>query len=258
MSRIDVHQHILPPGYVKWLHSMNVLEAGGRDLPDWSAAGAIDLMDKYDIESAVLSVSTPGAYLGDGHDAATVARMVNESSAECVKDHAGRFGFFATLPLPDVDASAAEITYAYDELGADGVILLANANGAYLGDPAFDPLMTELNARSAVIFVHPHVLPGPSVPGTLRLRGLPAFAADFLLDTTRAGTLCRDTTATVRHHRRPVELLLRHRAFEQSRRTAQFACLRQARPRHVRHGLAVRARDGHGRLHRHARQLRAS
>ena len=93
MSRIDVHQHILPPGYVKWLHSMNVLEAGGRDLPDWSAAGAIDLMDKYDIESAVLSVSTPGAYLGDGHDAATVARMVNESSAECVKDHAGRFGF---------------------------------------------------------------------------------------------------------------------------------------------------------------------
>lgn len=181
MSRIDVHQHILPPDYVKWLRAADISQAGGRDLPDWSAASAIDLMDRYGIESAILSLSTPGVYVGDGHDAAAMARLTNESSAECVKDHPDRFGFFATVPLPEVGASIAEITYAYDELRADGVIVLANANGTYLGDPAFDAVMAELDSRSAVVFVHPHILPGPSVPG------IPAFAADFLLDTTRAG-----------------------------------------------------------------------
>ncbi|MFF4776366.1 amidohydrolase family protein [Microtetraspora fusca] len=40
--------------------------------------------------------------------------------------------------------------------------------------------MTTLDDRSAVVLVHPADLPGPAVPG------IPPFAADFLLDTTRA------------------------------------------------------------------------
>ena len=93
--------------------------------------------------------------------------------------HPGRFGFFASVPLPDVDGAVAAATYALDTLHADGV-LLANARGSYLGDPAFEPLMSELDARRAVVFVYPADLPGPAMPG------IPPFAADFLLDTTRA------------------------------------------------------------------------
>ena len=73
-----------------------------------------------------------------------------------------------------------ELNYAMDECHADGVILLANSRGIYLGDEAFEPLMVELNQRKAIVFVHPGELPGPTI------RGIPAFAADFLLDTTRA------------------------------------------------------------------------
>ena len=40
-----------------------------------------------------------------------------------------------------------------------------------------------LDARSAVAFIHPAELPGPAVDG------VPPFAADFLLDTTRAAYL---------------------------------------------------------------------
>ena len=58
--------------------------------------------------------------------------------------------------------------------------LLANSAGMYLGDPELDPLMEELDARNAVAFVHPGTLPGPSI------EGIPPFAADFLLDTSRA------------------------------------------------------------------------
>jgi hypothetical protein len=40
-------------------------------------------------------------------------------TAGLVADHRGRFGSFATLPLPDVAASVAEITFALDHLGLD-------------------------------------------------------------------------------------------------------------------------------------------
>jgi len=142
-------------------------------------------MDDLDVATAIMSVSAPGVHLDPavtGADAVarSWARKVNEFAAELVKDHPDRFGFFATLTLPDVEGAIAEAEYAFDVLGADGVILLANAHGTYLGDATFDPLFVALNERAATIFVHPTELPGPTAAG------VPSFAADFLLDTTRA------------------------------------------------------------------------
>jgi predicted TIM-barrel fold metal-dependent hydrolase len=138
-------------------------------------------MDKTSVETAILSVSTPGVHLGDDALARAWARRVNEYAAEIARRLPDRFGFFATLCLPDVEGSLAELAYAFDALRADGVVLLANSRGVYLGDPRQDALWAELERRRAVVFVHPSVLPG-SEP----LPGLPPFVADFLLDTTRA------------------------------------------------------------------------
>ena len=179
-ARIDVHQHLLPRDYVAWLNAHGITAAGGRDLPDWSAESAIALMDDRGIATGVVSVATPGVNLGDDAEAAVWARRVNEFAAGLVSGRPDRFGFFATLTLPDVDGALEAADHALGTLGADGVILEANSHGTYLGDPALDPLMAELDRRSAVVFVHPAELPGPTVPG------IPAFAADFLLDTVRA------------------------------------------------------------------------
>ena len=202
MSRIDTHHHVVPPEYAAWLRAKGAL-AGDLPIPSWQPEAALSLMDRHDVGTAVLSVSTPGVHLGDGADARAMARHVNEYAAQMTRDHPDRFGFFATTPLPDVDGALDEVSYAFDTLGADGVVLLANNRGTYLGDESFDPLFDELQRRAAVVFVHPSVPPGLDP-----IDGIPPFMADFLLDTTRAavnlarsGTLerCPDVTVILSH-----------------------------------------------------------
>jgi 6-methylsalicylate decarboxylase len=178
-DRIDTHQHIVPPDYGRWLVARGIT-AGGLAIPTWSVAGAVELMDDNGISTGIVSLSTPGVHLGDDAEARSKAREVNEFTAAVVGKHPDRFGFFATLTLPDVAGAIAEAAYALDTLKADGVILLSNVRGTYVGDASWDPLMEELDRRQAVVFIHPAQPPGPEVPG------IPPYAADFLLDTTRA------------------------------------------------------------------------
>lgn len=182
--RIDVHNHLVPPFYRDLLAEAGIADAGGRALPDWSPQAALELMDLLGTATAIVSVSTPGTgFLTEPEEAARVARQLNDFSATLTAEHPGRFGSFATVPMPDVAASATEATRALDELGADGIILLANNQGFYLGAPGQDPLWRVLNDRHAAVLIHPSELPARTVDG------LPPFAADFLLDTSRAAYL---------------------------------------------------------------------
>lgn len=192
--RIDVHQHLLPSFYRDLLARSGIAEAGGRVLPDWSAEAALEFMDLLGTATAFVSVSTPGTgFLTDPGEAVGLARRLNDFSASLPAEHPGRLGWFATLPMPDAAVSAAEAARALDELGADGVTLLANNQGTYLGTDGQDVLWRTLNDRAAVVLVHPADLPAPAVDG------IPPFAADFLLDTTRAAYLLV-RSGTVRRH----------------------------------------------------------
>jgi predicted TIM-barrel fold metal-dependent hydrolase len=184
MLRIDTHHHMVPPDYRKALRRAGIDEAGGRAVPDWSPEGSLQTMDELGAATAILSVSTPGTtFMSDPADAVALAHDLNDYGAHLVASQPERFGFFATVPMPQINESVAETVRALDELKADGVVLLANNDGIYLGQDGQDELWAELNARSAVVFIHPAELPGPTVPGVA------PFAADFLLDTTRAAYL---------------------------------------------------------------------
>lgn len=185
MDRIDTHHHIVPSAYREWLKKRG-LTAGGMPIPQWSPDSALSFMDAHQIRAAVLSVSTPGAYIGDAAEAKEMARVLNIETAKVVSQRTDRFGFFATLCLPDVESAIAEADFAFDDLKADGVVLMTNTDGVYLGDPRLEPLMRALNQRHAVVFLHPGALPAKPAAG------VEPYVADFLLDTVRtAVSICK-------------------------------------------------------------------
>ena len=178
---VDLHQHVIPDFY--WEASNeDGNAAGGITPPRWSLDGAIAYLDEARIDVAVPSISTPGVHFGDDAAARRLARRVNEYLADIKRDRPDRFGAFAVLPLPDIEGSLAQIAYAFDVLGLDGVSIFTNAGGSYLGDSRFDPLFAELQRRAAVVFVHPTASPDP-IAHTL---GLPDTLLDYPVDTSRA------------------------------------------------------------------------
>jgi 6-methylsalicylate decarboxylase len=180
--KIDVHHHVAPDEYVSMLAARGITETGGRPFPHWDLEENLAFMDRHGIGTAMLSVSAPGVFFGDTGLAQELARLSNEFLAELVREHPRRFGAFAVLPLPDVDAALAELAYACDELGLDGVGLLSSVDGRYMGDPAYDPLWDELERRQAVAFMHPYA-PEEDVPAGMRL---PSSLIEFVFETTRA------------------------------------------------------------------------
>jgi len=182
-QKIDVHQHMLPKLYTDALAKIGIRGAGGVDFPEWTPELALEMMDGQSIRTGLLSISAPGVHFGDDAAAIELARACNEYAGSLMRDHDDRFGCFAVLPMPSVEASIAETKHALDDLKLDGVVLLSSfSDGTYLGDPIYDPLMKVLNDRSAVAFVHPPV--PVSAPGEALT--IPPFATEFVFDTSRA------------------------------------------------------------------------
>jgi predicted TIM-barrel fold metal-dependent hydrolase len=181
-GRVDVHQHFLPEVYVAALAKAGLKTLdGGMPIPAWSAETAVAMMDRQQIATAMISLSSPSTHFLAPTQRPALVRQVNDAGAALTAAHLGRFGFFATLPMPDVEASLAEMRRAFDELGVDGVILETNIDGAYLGAPGFAPVFAELNRRRATLFLHPT---SPACFEALAL-GRPAPLLEFPLDTTR-------------------------------------------------------------------------
>jgi hypothetical protein len=123
-------------------------------------------------------VSLSGITRGPPHWRAGATNSRPSSSAQ---DQPG-LRVFACLPLPDVEPSLEELSYAVDVLGLDGFVLFTNSNGVYLGDPVMEPVFQELERRQAVVFVHPN----PSPDAAAHALGLPDNLIDFPTDTNRA------------------------------------------------------------------------
>ncbi len=104
--RIDVHHHLYPP---EWMARAGKAYTMLPVMRGWRVEHSLDQMDQSGIQTSMLSVAAPGVWFGDAQEARQLARLCNEYGAGLMRDHPGRFGFFAMLPLPDIDASLREI-----------------------------------------------------------------------------------------------------------------------------------------------------
>jgi predicted TIM-barrel fold metal-dependent hydrolase len=198
-AKIDTHHHFFPKVYVDavgWEMLAAVMPNGKA--PNWSVQAALDVLDENTIETAILSVSS-GPKL---HRADVLLRRCNEAAAELRAAYPNRFGSFASLPLPDIDASLKEIAFAADQLAVHGFIVFTSYEGRYLGEEWFNPILEELDRRGAVVFIHPN-MPDYSVP-----KVAPASVLEFPFETTRTATSLLIAGVPARYRR--IRFILSH------------------------------------------------
>jgi len=189
-GRIDVHHHFYAPEY------RDVMESYARmpQVSDWTLQRTLEEMDRNNVDTAMLSLSPPGIHRGTEEKCRDLARTINEHAAALHAGRPDRFGHFATVPMPDVDATLAEIAHALDTLGADGIQLMTSYGDRWPGHPDFDAVFDELNRRKALVFIHP--LEPDCCAGIIDW--VPPVLAEFPQDTSRcvfsllfSGTLAR-------------------------------------------------------------------
>jgi predicted TIM-barrel fold metal-dependent hydrolase len=147
----------------------------------WSPALAIEQMDAARIRASIVSITTPAVWWDNGEEARILARICNDYGAQMMGDHPRRFGMLAAIPLPDIDGSLREISYALDTLKLDGVGLLTSYAGKPLGDTHFAPVFEELNRRKVTIHLHPTM-----TVAALQVPSIEPPTIEFPTDTTRA------------------------------------------------------------------------
>ena len=189
---VDVHHHFYPDFLMEAWSAAPV----GGDWGDykahfmqppytgWTPGSALALLDRCGIETAVLSL--PAGTIGflEGSAQASMARRINLFATTMAHEHPGRFGLFALLPMPQIEASLAEIANALDELGATGIGLMTSYGNRWLGHPDFAPVLAELNRRGAAVHVHPKS--PPCCAGTVQSNPWGAAALlEFPFDTMR-------------------------------------------------------------------------
>jgi 6-methylsalicylate decarboxylase len=137
-------------------------------------------MENAGTRTAILSFSLIG--LVDDKASIAVAREFNEYAATIRDSDPLHFGFFATIPsLLEPEAALEEIRFAFDELYADGILLMTHYGDSYLGNHSFIPIWSELDSRNAVVLVHPYESANPAIINKL----LQPSVLDFPYETTK-------------------------------------------------------------------------
>ncbi|MBO0806027.1 MAG: amidohydrolase [Nocardiopsaceae bacterium] len=138
----------LPPG----------VGAALRDL----GAGRIAAMDEAGIDVQVLSHNVIGDTGPDWAGAwPRFARDANDQLAAAVSAHPDRFAGFATLPMSDPDAAAAEFRRTVTEHGFKGAMINGVTDGRFLDHPDFRPVLRAAADLGVPVYLHPGLPPEP-------------------------------------------------------------------------------------------------
>jgi 2,3-dihydroxybenzoate decarboxylase len=119
-------------------------------------------MDRFGIETMVLSLSQPGVQgIPDASRAVETARRLNDEMAELVAAHPRRFAAFAAVAVQDPAAAGDELERSVKQLGFKGALINGYSNivntetAQYLDEPPVWDFWARVSALKAPVYLHP-------------------------------------------------------------------------------------------------------
>lgn len=195
---IDVHHHAVTERYRERLRSRATHQGAARipGVPEWSADGAVAWMDAAGIERALLSPAARGFGKGGTDEVVGFAAQAHDDLLALRDRYPERFGVLAPLPLPALDHALEHAERALRRDGADGIALLTQYGGHYVGEPAWDDLLEVLDRQGALVHLH------PTAPACAPLPDLVGpHLVEYVFDTTRVAVLLATRRAFTRYPR---------------------------------------------------------
>ncbi|HYT47232.1 MAG TPA: amidohydrolase family protein, partial [Burkholderiales bacterium] len=120
----------------------------------------IRAMDAAGVDIAIVTLTSPNVFWGSARTSLQAAKLMNDDMAAQQKRYPERIRFMCSLPWQHAKLAVAELKRACDQLGAVGVMVLANIGGASLTDRIFSSIWKEIDRRALPVLVHPTAPPG--------------------------------------------------------------------------------------------------
>jgi aminocarboxymuconate-semialdehyde decarboxylase len=170
---IDMHTHAFGDPWLAMINEHGGVNYGTKRMPDdrdyllekGVAASVlqpeafdydikIKQMDRFGIDLAIVSLTSPNVFWGGETVSAKTARLVNDDQAAGQAAHPDRIRWLASLPWEYPARAVAELDRAVEK-GAVGAMVTATINGRHLIDPLFAPTWQALDRHGLPVFVHP-------------------------------------------------------------------------------------------------------
>ena len=160
---IDVHAHLYCEPLLDFLRSNPATAAGAKraELPGASDSDAhlaerLRLMDEAGVSRQLLCCP-PAPYPSDRGQGSALAAAVNDATARFVARAPNRFLGLASLPLPHVAESLAELERNIGRPGMAGVMLLCFCGALSVADEEFAPIFEAMDRAGSLLLLHPCV-----------------------------------------------------------------------------------------------------
>lgn len=194
-ARLDIHHHAITARY-RDRTRMQTASSGMPELPDWTPEASLSWMDAGGIGRALLSPAARGFGYGDVDHVVSFASDAYDDLLGLRERHPDRFGVLAPLPLPSLRHAMASAERALRHDGVDGIALLSQYGGRYVGEPGWDDLLGLLNDLDALVHLHPTAPVGAPLAGLLG-----PHLVDYVFDTTRVIVVLAKRGAFTRYPR---------------------------------------------------------
>jgi len=202
MKVIDVHTHMLSHAYLALLRKHGggyrvKKVAGGQTGIVKDGAPFMTLMpgmfdyetrlramDAARVDLAIVTLTSPNVYWGPPSVSLKASRLVNDDMAAQQRRYPERIRFMCSIPWQHPKLALQELKRACDELGAVGVMVLANISDLSLIENKFNSIWREIDRRGLPVLVHPSAPPGTKHLDVMKYNLI--ASTGFMFDTTLA------------------------------------------------------------------------